>query len=176
MGNAGSCTKLVARILWSDPEIKQWASISNDDSGQHGNRANDGGPSLFKCLADDSFLKNMYNKIVWKHDGGMGTPQSLEVISKKIRRGDYDIFWVFLIRRPSKYELRGYEQPLRIYMESVKPGDKYIIWDSSLMFLDPDNFLEEMGKVLELDLSGAEAIQNVDLKWMQQAREYDVAI
>ena len=105
---------------------------------------------------------------MWKHDSGMGTDQSLDVISGKIRRGGYKIFWIFLIRRPSKYELTNQWQPLHKYMKAVLPNERYIIWDSSLMFLDPDNYLMEMGQFLNLDFSEAEEIYNADEKWLKE--------
>ncbi len=35
------------------------------------------------------------------------------------------------------------------------------------MFLDADNYLQEMGLVLDLDLSKAEEIKNPDEKWIK---------
>jgi hypothetical protein len=52
-------------------------------------------------------------------------------------------------------------------MECVGIQDKFVMWDSSLMFLDPKNYLTEMGKVLGLDFSNAEEIYNADKKWMK---------
>lgn len=154
MGNAGSCTRLVSRILCSDKSIKTWGSI-------------DPKTPLFETVKSDNFDGLGNCRIAFKHDGGMGKQDSLKVLSEKIRKGGFDIFWIFLIRRPAKYELREYQQPLNKYMECVNPNDKYVIWDSSLMFLDAKRYLNEMGLVLGLDFSNAEEIYDADKKWIK---------
>ena len=64
--------------------------------------------------------------------------------------------------------MQYYQQPLHEYMKVMDPKDQYVIWDSSLMFLDTDKYLREMGQVLHLDFSRCEEIYNADLKWMKK--------
>ena len=151
---------MVTRILCTDPDVKAWGSIAEKEIDMDMS-------FIFKRLVTDDFHKIEHDKIAWKHDSGMGTPKSLEVISGKIRKGGYSIFWIFSIRRPGKFELRGYNQSLIEHMKGVKREDQYVIWDCSLMFLDADNYLKEMGMVLDLDLSKAEEIKNPDEKWIK---------
>jgi hypothetical protein len=107
-------------------------------------------------------------RFVIKRDGAWESPPvRLSHLSGKIRDGGYAIFWVFTIRRPAKYECYGTFQRLPQYFQAVLPEDLYVIWDSSLLFLDPDNYLKEMGVIMDLDLSNAEEIKNPDLKWIE---------
>lgn len=147
MGNNGSCTRLVQRIIASAPDV-------------------DGNMNRWNSRVDcDDWSYEQAPKISFKRD--TAHPQNdIPKIANGIRKG-YDIFWIFTIRRPARYETRGIKQDIGRFWGPVQPEERYIIWDSSLMMLDPDNYLKEMGRVLDLDLSNAECIVNADLKWMR---------
>ena len=146
MGAGGSGTRLVQRIIATDPDVK--------DNGVPG----------FLSRSKMGNWRYEVDKIVLKRDDGWSPPVNLAKISSKLRKGYYNIFWVFTIRRPARFELAGKNQGIKDYWEAVLENDRYVIWDNSLLFLDPKNYLTEMGLVLGLDLSNAEEIRNEDTK------------
>ena len=149
MGNAGSGTRLVTNIIGSvdgvlhNPGRLNGRIDMNDWRGENA------------------------DKVVIKRDGGYQPTPHLDKISANIRKGRR-IFWIFTIRRPSRYEIYGKPQKMPEYMRAVESDDLWIIWDNSLMFLDPQNFLKEMGRVLLLDFPKDlyKIVRNEDEKWL----------
>lgn len=156
MGNAGSGTRLVTRIIGNAPGVLDNASRLNANVNMN------------------KWRGETADKVVIKRDGSYQPTPYLDVIAGNIRKARR-LFWVFTIRRPSRYEIYGKPQRLPEYMAAVEPEDLWVVWDNSLLYLDPENYLKEMSQVLLLDLSGAEAIRNEDKKWMEQFLEVDLS-
>jgi len=151
MGNAGSGTRLAQRIIGSSPNVY-----------------NDGIPG-FKSRQDMGDWRNINAKrIVFKRDGGWQPRVNLNKVSGDLRKAYWNIYWIFTIRRPARYELHGKPQRIIEYMQSVMPQDLFVIWDSSLLFAEPARFLGEMEQLLNLDFSAFnEEIYNADDKWLE---------
>jgi hypothetical protein len=151
-GTNGSGTRLVTRIIASSPGVK-----------------NDGIPGFKSRMKMGNWRYEAAGNIVLKRDSGLATPVNLLKVGKELRQGGFNIFWVFTIRRPARFELQGQSQKLHDFLRDISPAnDRYIIWDNSLLFWDTENYLKEMEKVLGLNFSAFdEQIENPDLKWMK---------
>lgn len=150
MGNGGSGTRLTQRIIGSAPQVH-----------------NDGIPGFVSRQNMGDWRHMTAKKIVLKRDGGWQPQVNLNKVSADLRKAHWNIYWIFTLRRPARYEMIGKPQRLIEYMQAVLPQDLFVIWDNSLLFLDPGRFLKEMGILLNIDLSKfKEKIYNADDKWL----------
>lgn len=151
-GNEGSGTRLAQRIIASDPTVYD-----------------DGVPGFVSTMKMNSWKQvfRKKDKIVVKRDGGWQPPVDLRRTSQKIREFAL-VHWIWTLRRPAKFELGGKPQRFNEYLRSVGPGDLFCFWDNSLLFVDPENFLNEMALTLNLNFSTFnEEIFNPDIKYLK---------
>jgi hypothetical protein len=176
VGKEACATRLVSRLLESGGCFA--GAIADDHADYHlRSWISSGAPgaSSLKDHLSNIGEQNLPDKIVYRTHPTPNYHPHISVIVDKFREAGYQIFWVVLIRRPQRWiktipncdphEIWGAYR--EIYKQAL-PEEQILYWDTSLMFLDSERYLEEMSFMTGLSIKPTETIRNADTRWLKK--------
>ena len=173
VGKEGCATRLVSRIFENGGCFA--GAIAEDHADYHLRAwlsSGDPGASSLKNFLSNLGIDKLPEKLVYRTHPTPNYHPHISVITDKLREAGYQIFWVVLLRRPQRWikitpncDSQFIWGAYREIFKQARDDEQILFWDTSLMFLDQDNYLKEMSFLTGLELKSPELIRNPDSRW-----------
>jgi hypothetical protein len=178
VGKEASGSRLVSRIFET---AGVWAGATDETHDDYHIRkwigSGEPGGDSFRKFFNSLDLGYIPSIIVYRTHSTLNYHPQLSTVTDKLREVGYEIYWIVTIRRPIRWSWDNSTKPSDIWgsfdniWKLKQENEQLVFWESSVMFLDPHEYIKEMGQLIGLDLKYPETITNPDVKWITKPEE-----